>query len=265
MRGKESMLAIKESVKADLESVGIQPRELFYNLSYEEVFYHETDPSNEGCAKTTVTALGAVTVDTGKFTGRSPKDKYIVKDAMTKTTVWWKTATNGSDNKAISPETWTKLKENSVRSLDGRNVYIVDAFAGANPNTRLSVRLITTVAWAAHFAKNMFIEVSKDELEKFIPQWTIYHTCETSFEDYEAEGLASPVYVCFNMSQRETLIGGTWYPGEIKKGIFSVLNYFYPLSGIGAFHCSANKGIPPCFSAFPEPVRRHFPLILVVL
>lgn len=231
-----------DSTKKDLNNAGIVPAELFHNLSYEDIFKHETNPANDGLTKATLTAMDAVTIDTGKFTGRSPQDKYIVKDSTTEKTIWWKTDSNGSDNKPVSTETWNKLKANSIKQLDGKKLYVVDAFAGANPKTRLAVRVVTEVAWAAHFAKNMFIEATAEELASFEPQWTVYHSCGTTYEDYEAEGMRSPVYACFNITEKETVIGGTWYPGEIKKGIFSMLNYFLPLDGIGAFHCSANKG-----------------------
>ena len=147
-----------ENAKNDLMNAGIQSKDLFYNLSYEELFNHEMDPANDGFEKATLTTLDAVNVDTGKFTGRSPKDKYIVKDATTEKTIWWKTESNGSDNKPINPSTWNKLKEHTLKQLDGKKLYVMDVFAGANPNSRLAVRVITEIAWAAHFTKNMFIE-----------------------------------------------------------------------------------------------------------
>lgn len=231
-----------ENATNDLRNAGIQSKDLFYNLSYEELFNHEMDQANDGFEKATLTTLDAVNVDTGKFTGRSPKDKYIVKDATTEKTIWWKTESNGSDNKPINPSTWNKLKEHTLKQLDGKKLYVMDVFAGANPNSRLAVRVITEIAWAAHFTKNMFIEASEEELKNFKPDWTIYHACKTAFHDYEKEGMRSPVYACFNLTTKETVIGGTWYGGEIKKGIFSMLNYFLPLKGIGSFHCSANQG-----------------------
>lgn len=231
-----------DKIKQDLSKAGINPANLFYNLNYDELFKHETDPSNEGFEKATLTTLGAVTVDTGKFTGRSPKDKYIVHDKTTENTIWWKTESNGSDNQPVSTGTWNKLKDTTTKQLNGKKLYVMDVFAGANPKTRLAVRVITEIAWAAHFTKNMFIEAKEEELENFSPDWTIYHACRASYHNHDQEGLRSPVYACFNLTDKETVIGGTWYGGEIKKGIFSMLNYFLPTQGIGAFHCSANEG-----------------------
>ncbi len=228
----------------NLESTGItQWKELFYNLSYEDLFKRETDSALVGYERGTVTTLGAINVDTGKFTGRSPKDKYIVEDAVTKDTVWWADGTSaGSDNKRMNQETWKHLKELSVKELNNKKLYVIDGFCGANPSTRLSVRLVTEVAWMAHFFKNMFIRPTEDELKIFKPDWTILNACETVCDDYQKYGLNSEVYVAFNITERLTVIGGTWYGGEIKKGIFSMMNYFLPLKNIGAFHCSANRG-----------------------
>jgi phosphoenolpyruvate carboxykinase (ATP) len=231
-----------DKLKNDLKNAGIQADHMFYNLDYEQLFKHETDPSNEGLEKAILTTLDAVTVDTGKFTGRSPKDKYIVRDETTEKTIWWKTEGNGSDNKPVSKETWNNLKAHTTKQLDGKKLYVMDVFAGANKKSRLAVRVVTEIAWAAHFTKNMFIEATKDELENFKPDWTIYHACKTVYHDHEKEGMRSSVYICFNLTKKETVVGGTWYGGEIKKGIFSMLNYFLPLHGIGAFHCSANQG-----------------------
>jgi len=231
-----------DKIRNELIETGINPTSLYYNLNYEELFEHETDPANEGLEKAILTTTGAVTVDTGKFTGRSPKDKYIVKDTTTENTIWWKTENNGSDNKPVSADTWEKLKEHTVKQLDNKKLYVMDVFAGANKKSRLAVRVVTEIAWAAHFTKNMFIEASPEELKNFRPDWTIYHACKTSYHDHDKDGMRSPVYVCFNLTKKETVVGGTWYGGEIKKGIFSMLNYFLPLQGIGSFHCSANQG-----------------------
>jgi phosphoenolpyruvate carboxykinase (ATP) len=231
-----------EKIKIEFKKSDIAVEKIFYNLSYDELFKHETDPANKDLDKVYVTNLDAVSIDTGKFTGRSPKDKYIVKDAITENTVWWKTETNGSDNKHISQEVWNKLRTVTLNHLDGKKLYVMDVYAGANPKTRLSVRVVTEIAWAAHFTKNMFIEVPADELKNFEPQWTIYHACKATYEDYEKHGMRSPVFACFNLTSRETVIGGTFYPGEIKKGIFTMMNYFLPMQGIGSFHCSANQG-----------------------
>ncbi len=226
-----------------LKSVGISQAEIFYNLSFDELFRHETAPGLAGYERGVVTSLGAVAVDTGKFTGRSPKDKYIVLDETTKDTVWWADGKpSGSDNKPINQETWNYLKGLSVAQLNGKKLYVVDAFCGANPATRIAVRVVTEVAWMAHFVKNMFIQPTDEELADFKPGWTILNACKTSCADFAKWGLRSEVFVAFNITQRMTLIGGTWYGGEMKKGIFSIMNYFLPLQGIGAFHCSANQG-----------------------
>jgi len=227
-----------------LDKVGLKDiTELYYNSSYSDLFEQETDPSLEGYEKGIETEFGAVAVDTGKFTGRSPKDKYIVKDETTKDTVWWSDGTSsGSDNKPLSQEAWEHLKDISLKQLNGKKLYVIDGFCGANKDTRLSVRLVTEVAWMAHFFKNMFIRPTEEELEDFQPDWTILNACKTTCKDYEKWGLRSEVFVAFNISERMTCIGGTWYGGEIKKGIFSIMNYFLPLKGIGAFHCSANRG-----------------------
>ncbi len=224
-----------------LAQAGIEQADgLVYQPSYDQLFQEETNTSNQGYEKGVVTALGAVTVDTGSFTGRSPKDKYIVKDENTKDTVWW--SDEGSDNKAISTDTWNELKKLSVEQLNGKKLYVIDGFCGANDATRLQVRLVTEVAWMAHFFKNMFIRPTEEELQSFKPDWTILNACKTTCKNYQELGLRSDVFVAFNVTQRMTVIGGTWYGGEIKKGIFSIMNYFLPLKGIGAFHCSANQG-----------------------
>lgn len=228
----------------DLKTSGINAYEqCFHNLSFDELYKHETNPALQGFEKGVVTSLGAVSVDTGKFTGRSPKDKYIVKDATTQDSVWWASGeASGSDNKPITKETWEHLKSISVNQLNGKKLYVMDGFCGANVSTRLSVRLVTEVAWMAHFFKNMFIAPSAEELKNFKPDWTVLNACKASCADFAKHGLRSEVFVAFNIAERMTVIGGTWYGGEIKKGIFSIMNYFLPLKGIGAFHCSANQG-----------------------
>ena len=229
---------------SNFSELGItQIKEIFYNLSYEELFQHETDPSLTDFAKGTVTASGAVAVDTGAFTGRSPKDKYIVEDDISRDTVWWKDgAAKGSDNQKLSPEAWAHLKAISAQQLSGKKIYVIDGLCGANADTQMHVRLITEVAWMAHFFKNMFIRPSEEELKDFTPDWTILNACKATCEDYEKYQLNSEVFCAFNLTERLTCIGGTWYGGEIKKGIFSIMNYFLPLKGIGALHCSANQG-----------------------
>jgi len=230
--------------KINLESIGItQTNEIFYNLSYDELFKHEIDSSLEGFERGVVSELGAVAVDTGRFTGRSPNDKYIVEDDLSKDTIWWATGeSNGSDNKKLSQEAWEHLKEISVNQLNGNKLYVMDGFCGTNPDTRMCIRLVTEVAWMAHFFKNMFIRPTDEELQGFKPDWTILNACKISCKEFEKYGLRSEVYGAFNIKERMTCIGGTWYGGEIKKGIFSIMNYFLPLKEIGSFHCSANQG-----------------------
>jgi phosphoenolpyruvate carboxykinase (ATP) len=240
------MKILKENpaVISGLKALGIaRITGFFYNLSFDELFSHETDPQLQGYERGQVSSLGAVAVDTGKFTGRSPKDKYIVMDESTKSTVWWADGkASGSDNKAITKETWTHLKELSIKQLNDKKLYVMDGFCGANKDTRISVRLVTEVAWMAHFFKNMFILPTAQELKNFKPDWTILNACKTSCSDFAKVGLRCEVFVAFNITERMTVIGGTWYGGEIKKGIFSIMNYFLPLKGIGSFHCSANLG-----------------------
>lgn len=235
------MNATEQLSKLGIAELGITDAEkVFYNASYDKLFDDETNDSLEGYAKGKLTDTGAVSVDTGRFTGRSPKDKYIVKDHSTQENVWW--SGTGSDNQPITKEIWKELKSVAVTQLNGKKLYVMDVFCGASPKTRLSIRLITELAWKAHFAKNMFIRPTDDELENFTPSWTILDACKTSCENHEELGLNSEVFVAFNVPERTTVIGGTWYGGEIKKGIFSMMNYFLPLQGIGSFHCSANQG-----------------------
>ena len=210
-----------------------------HNLDYDTLFEHETSGLS-GYERGRVSHLGAINVDTGKFTGRSPKDKYFVLQDETKDTIWWKK--DGSDNQPITQEAWTSLKDITTQQLTGKKLYVMDGFCGANPDTRLSVRLVCEVAWQAHFFKNMFIRPSEEELKTFCPDWTILNACQTNCSNYQALGLNSDVFVAFNVAERMTLIAGTWYGGEMKKGIFSIMNYFLPLKGIGALHCSANQG-----------------------
>jgi phosphoenolpyruvate carboxykinase (ATP) len=236
------MPSAQETIKSiGLDQLGISQAEVIHhNISYEDLFKHETDSALEGHELGTVTKSGAVSVDTGRFTGRSPKDKYIVEEPGSSEHIWWKGS--GSDNQKMSQETWSKLKDLALNRLNGKKLYVMDVFCGANPATRLSIRLVTEVAWKAHFAKNMFIRPTVEESKRFKPDWTILDACKTSCENYKEFGLNSEVFVAFHPAERTTLIGGTWYGGEIKKGIFTMMNYFLPLQGIGAFHCSANQG-----------------------
>ncbi|GHF00110.1 phosphoenolpyruvate carboxykinase (ATP) [Thalassotalea profundi] len=226
----------------DLSKYGItNADEIIYNPSYELLFAEETKPDLEGYDKGVVTELGAVSVDTGIFTGRSPKDKYIVRDDVTKDTVWWSDQ-GKNDNKPMSQETWTKLKEQVTTQLSGKRLFVVDTFCGANDDTRLKVRFITEVAWQAHFVKNMFIRPSDEELVNYEPDFIVMNGAKTTNPDWKAQGLNSENFVAFNLTEKMQLIGGTWYGGEMKKGMFSMMNYFLPLKGIASMHCSANVG-----------------------
>ena len=227
-----------------LEKYGIKNvREIIHNPSFEKLYSDELDSNLEGYEKGQPTELGAVNVMTGVFTGRSPKDKYIVKDTITENTIWWNSENVANDNKPISQNTWNALKENTINQLSDKKLYVVDAFCGANKNTRLKVRFILEVAWQAHFVTNMFIRPTETELENFgEPDFIVMNGSKTSFKDYKAHGLNSEVYVAFNLTEKMQLIGGTWYGGEMKKGMFSMMNYYLPLQGIASMHCSANKG-----------------------
>lgn len=227
-----------------LEKYGIKNvNEIVYNPSYEQLYNDELDSSLKGFERGQLTELGAVNVMTGEFTGRSPKDKYIVKDSITENTIWWTSDKAANDNKGISQDTWNALKETTVNQLSGKKLYVVDSFCGANENTRLKVRFIMEVAWQAHFVKNMFIRPTEEELENYgEPDFVVMNGSKTSFKDYAAHGLNSEVYVAFNLTEKIQLIGGTWYGGEMKKGLFSMMNYYLPLQGIASMHCSANKG-----------------------
>ena len=230
-------------LKEDLLRLGIRDvQEISHNLSYDELFRRETDPSLTGLERAVMTDLGALSVDTGKHTGRSPKDKYFIDEPSSSSNVWWSTPENGSDNRRLSAEVWSYLKDLTQRQLSGKRVYVMDGFCGTNRETRLCVRLVTEVAWMAHFFKNMFIRPTEEELKSFRPDWTILHACKTSCPDFKKFGMNSEAFAAFHIGERTTCIGGTWYGGEIKKGIFTVMNYFLPLKGIGSFHCSANMG-----------------------
>jgi phosphoenolpyruvate carboxykinase (ATP) len=227
-----------------LEKYGIQnAQEIIYNPSFELLYKEELNPNLSGYEKGQLTELGAVNVMTGEFTGRSPKDKYIVKDSVTENTVWWNSDKAVNDNKPISQTTWNALKETTTNQLSNKRLFVVDAFCGANENSRLKVRFIMEVAWQAHFVKNMFIRPTDAELEYFgEPDFVVLNGSKTSFKDYKSHGLNSEVYVAFNLTEKVQLIGGTWYGGEMKKGLFSMMNFYLPLKGMASMHCSANKG-----------------------
>jgi len=227
-----------------LENYGIKnAKEIIYNPSFEFLYNQELNPNLEGFERGQLTELGAVNVMTGEFTGRSPKDKYIVKDSITENTIWWNSEKTVNDNKPISQTTWNSLKETTVQQLSGKRLFVVDAFCGANENSRLKVRFIMEVAWQAHFVKNMFIRPTEEELELFgDPDFVVMNGSKTSFKEYKNHSLNSEVYVAFNLTEKIQLIGGTWYGGEMKKGLFSMMNYYLPLQGMASMHCSANKG-----------------------
>ncbi|MDC9598135.1 phosphoenolpyruvate carboxykinase (ATP) [Xenorhabdus anantnagensis] len=217
--------------------------EIVYNPSYELLFSEETQSSLQGYERGTLTNLGAVAVDTGIFTGRSPKDKYIVRDDVTRDTVWWADQGKGkNDNKPLGQETWSHLKDLVTQQLSGKRLFVVDAFCGANADTRLKVRFITEVAWQAHFVKNMFIRPSDEELVGFTPDFIVMNGAKCTNPQWKEQGLNSENFVAFNLTERMQLIGGTWYGGEMKKGMFSMMNYLLPLKGIASMHCSANVG-----------------------
>ncbi|HAT1513374.1 TPA: phosphoenolpyruvate carboxykinase (ATP) [Morganella morganii] len=237
-------MSVKTMAVNELEQYGIRDAaEIIYNPSYDLLFDEETRPGLTGYEQGVVTASGAVAVDTGIFTGRSPKDKYLVRDDLTRDTVWWADQGKGkNDNKPLSQDTWDALKNLITRQLSGKRLFVVDAFCGANADTRLKVRFITEVAWQAHFVKNMFIRPDESELHEFEPDFIVMNGAKCVNPDWQAQGLNSENFVAFNLSERIQLIGGTWYGGEMKKGMFSIMNYLLPLQGIASMHCSANVG-----------------------
>ncbi len=225
----------------DLTKYGISDvKEIVYNPSYEQLFADEMDPALEGFDKGQLTELGAVNVMTGIYTGRSPKDKFIVMDDKSRDTVWWTTPEYPNDNHPASEETWAACKKLAIEELSGKKLYVVDCFCGANKDTRMAVRFIVEVAWQAHFIKNMFIKPTAEELEVFEPDFICYNASKAKVENYKELGLNSETAVLFNVSSREQVILNTWYGGEMKKGLFSMMNYYLPLQGIASMHCSAN-------------------------
>lgn len=227
--------------KLDLTQYGITGSTVIaHNPSYEELFKEETKAGLEGFDKGVNTELNAVNVMTGIYTGRSPKDKYIVKDAQSQDKVWWTSEEYKNDNHPMSEEVWKQVKDIAIKELSNKNLYVVDAFCGANEATRLAVRFIVEVAWQAHFVTNMFIQPTAEELEKFEPNFVIYNASKAKVENYKELGLNSETCVAFNTTSREQCIINTWYGGEMKKGMFSMQNYYLPLQGIASMHCSAN-------------------------
>ena len=225
----------------DLSKYGIvDVKEILHNPSYEVLFEEETKEGLTGYDKGQVTELGAVNVMTGVYTGRSPKDKFIVMDETSKDTVWWTSDEYKNDNKPASKEAWAAVKEIAKKELSGKKLYVVDGFCGANKDTRMAVRFIMEVAWQAHFVKNMFIRPTEEELANFEPDFVVYNASKAKVENYKELGLNSETAVVFNVTSREQVIINTWYGGEMKKGMFSMMNYFLPLKGIASMHCSAN-------------------------
>jgi len=227
--------------KLNLEKYGITGvTEIVHNPSYELLFEEETKPGLEGYEKGQVTELGTVNVMTGIYTGRSPKDKYIVMDENSKDTVWWTSDEYKNDNHPISEEVWHELKDLAKKELSNKKLFVVDAFCGADAETRMAIRFVMEVAWQAHFVKNMFIVPTEEELENFEPDFVVYNASKAKVDNYKELGLNSETAVAFNITSKEQVILNTWYGGEMKKGMFSMMNYFLPLKGIASMHCSAN-------------------------
>ena len=239
-------MTVMEHTKAatlDLTKHGLHNvKEVVRNPSYEMLFEEETRADLTGYERGVVTELGAVAVDTGIFTGRSPKDKYIVKDATTEEHMWWTSDAVKNDNKPINKKVWDDLKELVTNQLSGKRLFVIDGYCGANPDTRLSIRVITEVAWQAHFVKNMFIRPTEEELATFEPDFVVMNGAKCTNDKWEEQGLNSENFTVFNLTERMQLIGGTWYGGEMKKGMFAMMNYFLPLKDIASMHCSANMG-----------------------
>ena len=234
----------------DLTKYGITGTvEIVHNPSYDVLFAEETKAGLEGFEKGQVTELGAVNVMTGVYTGRSPKDKFLVKDATSENTVWWTSEEYKNDNKPVTTEAWKELKALAAKELSNKKLYVVDGYCGANKATCLKVRFIMEVAWQAHFVTNMFIRPSKEELESFEPDFIVYNASKAKVDNYKELGLNSETAVVFNLTTKEQVILNTWYGGEMKKGMFSMMNYFNPLRGIASMHCSANTNMDETESA----------------
>ena len=230
--------------KIDLTKYGITgTKEVVYNPSYDELYKEEMDPSLEGYEKGQETELGAVNVMTGIYTGRSPKDKYIVDDANSHDTVWWTSDEYANDNHPMSEDVWATVKDIAIKELADKKLYVVDAFCGANADTRMAVRFIMEVAWQAHFVENMFIMPTAEEQENFEPDFIVYNASKAKVTNYKELGLNSETCVAFNTTSKEQVIINTWYGGEMKKGMFSMMNYYLPLQGIASMHCSANTDL----------------------
>ena len=227
--------------KIDLTKYGITgTTEIVYNPSFEELYEEEIKPELTGYERGQVSELGAVNVMTGIYTGRSPKDKFIIMDENSKDTVWWTSDEYPNDNHPASEDTWRAVKDIALRELSGKRLFVVDAFCGTNADTRMAIRFIMEVAWQAHFVRNMFIRPTEEELKDFKPDFVVYNASKAKVENYKELGLNSETAAMFNITSREQVIVNTWYGGEMKKGMFSMMNYYLPLKGIASMHCSAN-------------------------
>lgn len=228
----------------DLEKYGIiNVTEVIYNPSYDFLYKEETKPGLNGYEKGVVTELDAVNVMTGIFTGRSPKDKYIIENDASKDTIWWTSEKSPNDNKPLSEDAWKYLKQITTKQLSDKRLFVMDTFLGANEDSRLKVRFIMEVAWQAHFVKNMFIRPTEDELATYgEPDFVVMNASKTTNDKWKEFGMNSEVYTVFNLNEKMQVIGGSWYGGEMKKGMFAMMNYYLPLNGMASMHCSANKG-----------------------
>ncbi len=224
----------------DLTQYGITGAKVIHNPSWDQLFIDETNPSLTGYEKGQNTELGAVNVMTGIYTGRSPTDKFFVMDDTSKDTIWWTSDEYKNDNKPITPKAWDALKAIADKELSDKTLYVVDAFCGTNADTRLAVRFIMEVAWQAHFVTNMFIRPTADELKDFKPDFVVLNASKAKVENWQELGINSETCVAFNLTERMQLIINTWYGGEMKKGMFSIMNYYLPLKGMASMHCSAN-------------------------
>jgi len=235
---------LKKSIINSLEKIGItNATELIHNPSYEQLYEEEMNPNLEGFEKGQLSELDAVNVMTGIFTGRSPKDKFIVKDDITRDTMWWTSPESPNDNKPTTIEVWKDLKKTVTNQLTGKKLFVMDTFSGANDDTRLKVRFIMEGAWQAHFVKNMFIRPTEEELENYgEPDFVVLNGSKTENKKWKEHGLNSEVFTVFNLTEKMQVIGGSWYGGEMKKGMFAMMNYYLPLKGMAAMHCSANVG-----------------------
>ncbi|MDI9536618.1 MAG: phosphoenolpyruvate carboxykinase (ATP), partial [Bacteroidota bacterium] len=232
--------------KLDLTKYGITgTTEIVHNPSYDQLFAEETRPDLEGFEKGQVTELGAVNVMTGVYTGRSPKDKFFVMDDVSRDTIWWTSDEYKNDNKPLPQSTWVELKKIAAKQLSNKRLFVMDTFCGTNENSRQKFRFIMEVAWQAHFVKNMFIRPTEEELANYgEPDFVILNASKTDAgENWKELGLNSKTFTVFNLTEKMQVIGSSWYGGEMKKGMFSYMNYLLPLQGMASMHCSANTDL----------------------